>query len=164
MSPKIHPLHLVIAFRTAVSSHTCSFLRRYSKQYLRCIPSSAISCVPVPNMPPTHAPLTSNLRTSATLRPSHQNKKGEAPQQSKKEESKKNKRARYAAENQKTLLERQQVCVRGPVDAVGKSLSIASASCRCFAARVCSSNHGAISLQPQQARLIALPLCFRCAR
>lgn len=38
-----------------------------------------------------------------------QNKKGEAPQQSKKEESKKNKRARYAAENQKTVLERQQV-------------------------------------------------------
>lgn len=38
-----------------------------------------------------------------------QNKKGEAPQQSKKEESKKNKRARYAADNQKTLLERQQV-------------------------------------------------------
>ena len=38
-----------------------------------------------------------------------QNKKGEAPQQSKKEESKKNKRARYAADNQKTVLERQQV-------------------------------------------------------
>lgn len=40
-----------------------------------------------------------------------QNKKGEAPQQSKKEESKKNKRARYAVDNQKTLLERQQVCM-----------------------------------------------------
>ena len=40
-----------------------------------------------------------------------QNKTGAAPQQSKKEESKKNKRARYAADNQKTVLERQQVRV-----------------------------------------------------
>lgn len=38
-----------------------------------------------------------------------QNKKEEAPKQAKKEEAKKKKRARYAAENQKTVLERQQV-------------------------------------------------------
>lgn len=64
-----------------------------------------------------HTPHPVFLRARASSPPlavcdirQQQNKKGEAPQQSKKEESKKNKRARYAVDNQKTLLERQQVC------------------------------------------------------
>lgn len=110
-TPLCIPAHLCVVVLGAVLNTPPNLDHVASKPSLYSQRGLALFCI-IPSVP--SRPLPNTLHPQPRTRPLFtsswpQNKKGEAPQQSKKEESKKNKRARYAADNQKTVLERQQV-------------------------------------------------------